>query len=96
MKLSAAFPVRTNPCSTFCVRNLSFAENIVAFSDGKVGISVSSVEERKEPLENFVFVESLLVGKCHFSRATEKWKKLAETKFSLSHGVMCKSQMSMP
>ena len=50
----------------------------MAFSDGKEGLSVSSVEERKEPLENFVFIESILVGKCHFSGATEKWKKLAE------------------
>ena len=50
----------------------------MALSDGKVGLSVSSVEERKEPLDFFVFVESLLVGKCHFSRAMEKWKKLAE------------------
>ena len=60
---------------------------------GKWVFLCGSVEEREEPLEIFVFVESLSMEKCHFSRATEKWEKVCQnwqkTKISLSRGVMC-------
>ena len=47
MKLWAAFPVRRNQVVLSAYGTFTYAENIVAFSDGKVGLSVSSVEERK-------------------------------------------------
>ena len=47
----------------------------MAFSDGKVGLSVSSVEERKEPLENFVFIESDTGGKMPLFRSHGKVEK---------------------